>query len=82
MWKRFTTQILISILMLIAFIMAFTWFIDPFDIFNSPKINHFNANKPKVGRHSRIYKTIVLQKTKPKIVFLGTSRTECGMDPR
>lgn len=81
MWKKFTIQIVVSILILIAFIIALTWIVDPFDIFDSPKISHFNENKPKVGRHSRIYKACVLQKIKPKIIFLGTSRTEYGMDP-
>jgi hypothetical protein len=82
MWKKFTTKIFISILTLITLIIVFTWFVDPFDIFDSPKINHFNVNKPKVGRHSRVYKAIVVQKIKPKILFLGTSRTEEGMDPK
>jgi len=81
MWKKFTTQIFIAILILILLIIAFTWVVDPFDIFDSPKISHFNDNKPKVGRHSRIHKAIVVQKIKPKILFLGTSRTEEGMDP-
>lgn len=81
MWKKFTLHIVISIVMLIVFIIALTRVVDPFDIFDSPKISQFNLNKPKVGRHSRIYKTVMLQKMKPKTIFLGTSRTECGMDP-
>lgn len=81
MWKKFTVQIMVSTLTLIAFMMAFTWIVDPFDIFDSPKISHFNANKPKVGRHSRVYKAYILQKIKPKTIFLGSSRTEYGIDP-
>lgn len=81
MWKKFTLRIIVSVLILIAFIISLTWIVDPYDIFDSPKITSFNANKPKVGRHSRVYKAIVLKKTKPKIIFLGTSRTEYGMDP-
>lgn len=81
MWKKFTVQIVVSVLMLIALIIGITWIVDPFDIFASPKIEHFNANKPKVARHSRVYKACILQKMKPQVIFLGTSRTESGMDP-
>lgn len=81
MWKKFTLQVVVSILILITFIIAFAWVVDPFAIFDSPKIEHFNTNKPKVARHSRVYKACILQKIKPKIIFLGTSRTESGMDP-
>lgn len=81
MWKKFTVRIVASVLMLLTFIIIFNWLINPFDIFDSPKISHLNENKLKVSKYSRVYKAIVLKKTKPKIIFLGTSRTEYGMDP-
>lgn len=81
MWKKFTVRIVVSVLILLTFISIFNWLINPFDIFDSPKISHLNENKLKVSKYSRVYKAVVLKKTKPKIIFLGTSRTEYGMDP-
>lgn len=81
MWKKFTIRTVAFLLILLSLIMILVWVVDPFDIFNSPKISHFNENKPKVGRHSRVHKACVLQESKPKIIFMGSSRTEYGIDP-
>jgi len=81
MWKKFTFKVVVFTGLIVLFIGAFNWFVDPFDIFGSPKIEGFNANKPEVETHIRPYKTIMLSKLKPKTIFIGTSRTEEGIDP-
>ncbi len=57
------------------------WFVDPYDIFNAPRIAGFNANKPEIDGHERIYKALMLRRLKPRTVLLGTSCTAIGMDP-
>lgn len=80
MYKKFVLKTLLLITLFIFTIAIFNWLIDPFDIFNSPKIDGLNVNK--VSSYPRTYKAFHLKKLKPEIIFLGTSRTEGGLDPK
>jgi len=80
MWKKFSIRILVFVSLVILFVGGVNLMIDPYDIFGSPKIEGFNANKPEVYTHVRICKTTMLLKLKPKTVFVGTSRMEKGID--
>jgi len=81
MWKKFTFKVVVFTGLVVLSIGAFNWVVDPFDIFGSPKIEGFNANKPETDTHVRTYKAIKLSKLKPKIILLGTSRTRQGINP-
>ena len=61
MWKKFSIKILVFTPLIVLFIGGFNYIVDPYDIFDSPKIDGFNANKPEVESHLRIYKAIRLQ---------------------
>lgn len=80
MWKKYSLQILIIVLLIILPIGLFNWLVDPYDIFESPKIAGFNMNKPEANTHARLYKAMKLQIIKPEIIILGTSRALKGMD--
>ncbi len=80
MWKKFSIKILIFTPLIVLFVGGFNLIIDPYDIFDSPKIDGLNKNKPEVDTHLRIYKAIRLQQLKPQTIFIGTSRTEEGID--
>ena len=62
-------------------VFAFNRFMDPFDIFDGPRIEGINANKPHFLSHLRMSKAIAVQRLKPTAIILGTSRAEAGIDP-
>lgn len=66
---------------LLLLIILLNLLIDPYDIFNTPKIKGFNFNKPESKYHARLHKAIAIQRLKPEILLLGTSRTEYGLNP-
>ncbi|WP_068469503.1 hypothetical protein [Candidatus Protochlamydia phocaeensis] len=63
----------------IPLIIAFNWAIDPYGIFNSPQLNGLNTHKPQAEQHVRLIKALEVEKAKPKVILLGSSRTRAGM---
>ena len=59
------------------------WMIDPFYIFETPRISGLNAAKTGFFKNLRTMKPIVLQAKRNTIdtVILGSSRAEAGLDP-
>ena len=55
--------------------------IDPYGIFNSPKITGLNYSKPAQWNNTRLFKAIDIIRVKPMAVFLGSSRTDYGLSP-
>ena len=60
----------------------FNWAIDPYGIFNSPEIIGINQAKPEKLKNGRLFKAVDITRIKPKTIFLGSSRTEYGLDPK
>jgi len=60
---------------------AINWFADPYDIYSSPHIGGFNTKKFAIATNERIYKTLGLAEQKPDVIFLGSSRTDIGLNP-
>lgn len=54
--------------------------VDPYTTFNSNAILGFNKVKPEQDKQVRLYKAIAITRIQPKIVFIGSSRTEFGLD--
>lgn len=78
--KRLAFSSLFSAFVIVFFISAFNFSVDPIDIFNSPKLEGFNAVKPMVESHVRTWKAYHLNNA-PEVIFLGTSRIMEGLDP-
>jgi hypothetical protein len=57
------------------------WLVDPFAIHSSPRIAGFNALKPGILRHERIFKTVLAADAGWDAIILGTSRADIGLDP-
>lgn len=66
---------------LIALAVLFNWFVNPFSVFDSPTIPHFNANKPNYVEHLRLTHVYRVSRLKPQCILLGTSRTGRGLSP-
>ena len=64
-------------------VLTFNVVVDPYGVFGLVKIEGFNAKKAmfKGSRH-RLGKALVLQSTKPDVIFFGSSSTHVGLDSR
>jgi hypothetical protein len=72
-----------GILMAIAIIaiISFNWFMNPYGIYHSPEIDGINKRKPLFAGQLRLAKAWTIYKRKPDGIILGSSRSECGLDP-
>jgi hypothetical protein len=80
-FTRYLRCLALVTLCLILLITGFNWFINPYNIYNSPKIAGFNATKPLFAQHLRMAKAYAVRSIKPSAVVLGTSSAEAGIDP-
>jgi hypothetical protein len=59
----------------------FNWAIDPYGVFNSPQFSGLNQAKPEKLNNMRLFKAADVTRIKPVTIFLGSSRTEYGLNP-
>ena len=76
--KRFT----VFLLGLLLTAGACNLLVDPFWLFDSPRLRGFNADKSQYPLHTRMEKAARVRQLKPAGLVLGTSRAEFGLDPR
>lgn len=62
-------------------VLAFVLLVDPYDIYGAPRIDGFNAEKPRINSRPHIYKLAQLDAINPRAVILGSSRADVGFDP-
>jgi hypothetical protein len=55
--------------------------IDPYGLYQSPRIKGLNAVKTEVSSHQRLIKATGVETFKPGAIVLGTSRAMVGIDP-
>ena len=75
---------LMFLAMLFSFLLAvciFNYFVDPYWIYQTARIEGVNKNKPVFEKHIRLSRAHVVNKLKPSGIILGTSRAEFGIDP-
>jgi len=60
---------------------TWNWFVDPYDMFGSTRINGINQIKPAAESRERISKPYRILEVKPRTLILGNSRPEVGLDP-
>lgn len=80
-YRRFTYIFLTAALSPLLAIGFFNGIVDPYGIFNRPKINDFNQIKPKQLTKTRMFKSSEIIRKKPKTILLGSSRVDFGLDP-
>jgi hypothetical protein len=81
-FKQYTKFTFFLIFLMLLLITTFNAFMDPFAIFNGPKIIGINANKPVLSTHVRLTKSMAIRSKKPDSIILGNSRAEYGIDPK
>ena len=61
---------------------AINWLIDPYLMFDMPRLRHFNERKPSVLTHEREMKAYLVKRAAPTTVLIGTSRVALGLDAK
>ncbi len=80
-YRHFTLFLLVIIFLPTLTVGLFNWRIDPYGIFNSPEIKGFNQAKPEKLKNTRLFKAVAITNLKPITIFLGSSRTDYGLEP-
>jgi hypothetical protein len=70
-----------TIVALAVFTIVFAIFVDPYRMFGTPSVPGITELKPRAAEQMGIAKTYQLERTAPKTLLLGNSRTEIGLDP-
>jgi hypothetical protein len=80
-YRQFNLCFFLTVFILMFSVGLFNVAIDPYGIFNSPKITGFNNSKPEQWKNTRLFKAIDIIRIKPIAVFLGSSRSDYGLSP-
>lgn len=59
----------------------FNYIIDPYWVYQTPRVEGVNKVKPVFERHMRLARAHIVNKQRPAGLILGTSRAEFGIDP-
>jgi len=79
--RNFFTAWLLGTCLLVGLVAAVNLAIDPYFIFDSPRIAGLNRDKPQAILLPRLAKTYLLERQHPKTLLLGSSRVDVGFDP-
>ncbi len=77
-YKKFNFLLILATILLLIISAIFNIVID--GVFASPEIQNINHIKPEKENLGRLYKVFDIRRTKPKVIFLGSSRVETGLD--
>jgi hypothetical protein len=78
--QRFVRGWIIACTVIAAGVGAVTALVDPYLLFNMPRVRGFNQAKPSVETHEREMKAYEVLRAAPKSLVLGTSRVAIGLD--
>lgn len=78
---RFLKQWSIGLFVLLVCTAGFNYLIDPYGLFDTPRIAGINAVKPAAANHVRMAKPYQGYDFAPQTVIAGNSRPEMGLDP-
>lgn len=72
--KKYSICLSSGIFTVLLIVTVFNWLINPYDIFTSPDIAGLNQYKSEVERHTRLSKVYQVEKIKPDVILLASSR--------
>lgn len=78
---RFLALWAAGLLAILAGIAAFDAVVDPYDLFDMPRIAGLSRFKPRAEDHTEMVKAYQALRLHPRTVLLGTSRVDIGLDP-
>ena len=77
-FKKYLRSLCLVVVTLLGVNAMFNWFIDPYGIYDSPRIEGFNANKSQ--RHEYLQRALSIYGGEAEAVIIGTSRSLAGLD--
>ncbi|GET42125.1 hypothetical protein [Microseira wollei] len=80
-YRKFNLLVLIAAFTPMAAVGLFNVALDPYGVFDSPKIAGINQSKPRKGNNDRLFKATDIIRIKPATLLFGSSRTRQGLDP-
>lgn len=81
-YRRFSGWFLLAAAVPMVSMAGLNAFINPYGVFESPTIEKLNQAKPDKLNNMRMFKAVEVSRLKPNMVFLGSSRTDYGMNPQ
>jgi hypothetical protein len=79
------TKFLQALSVLVAASIALTavinYIVDPYGIYHSISVRGFNAVKPQLGTHGRLFKAAEVMRLQSEAIILGSSRAATGLNP-
>ncbi len=79
--RTFMATFMGSTLLLLALVVSFVWFMNPYGFFGSPIRPGVNMLKPEMASHARQAKAAAILRTPMDGIIIGSSRTHRGLDP-
>ncbi|MCT7982832.1 hypothetical protein NG796_05945 [Laspinema sp. A4] len=79
-YRRYGFRLLTLTAIFLAMIAGFNGFFDPYEVLGTPTIKRLNQVKREKDIQVRLFKTVAVNKIEAKSLFLGSSRTEFGLD--
>ncbi len=78
MWKINTLRVIFLTIIMILFVGAFNWLVDPYSIY----VDKPNYSKNAISSHLRLFKSVAIRKQKADILLFGDSQIEYGINPK
>jgi hypothetical protein len=79
--KKYTFTIFLIFISFLLLVLTFNRLIDPYGLYENPRVNNLNMDKPIFEKHIRMAKAFAVKDKKPNAVILGSSKAEFGFDP-
>lgn len=79
--KKYIIRSILITLLVLVLVAGFNWFVDPYDIYGSLKIEGFNTYKAEEITHTLMTKAYAVRQIKPQAIILGTSAAQWGINP-
>jgi hypothetical protein len=80
-YRRYNCIFLLTALLPLLSVGIFNIAVDPYGIYDTFSISRFNQYKPDKWKHQRLFKAVDITRIKPVTIFLGSSRTNLGLNP-
>lgn len=79
--RNYLFKLLLTIIVIGVAVSVINRIVDPYGLWAAPVLPGINDQKVVQATQARLFKAATIMRLKPEVIFLGTSRTEFGMDP-
>ena len=79
-YRRYGFRLFTITAVFLATIAGFNGFFDPYEVLGTPRITPLNQVKREKDTQVRLFKTVAVNRLEVQSLFLGSSRTEFGLD--